>query len=156
MTLEVGQLAPDFSLNSTEDDPINLADYRGESNVLLLFFPFAFSGVCTDEFCSLRDNHDQYTGLDAQILGISGDSLHALNAWKAQENFPFPLLSDFNHEVTPAYGAHYDELAWMKDVPKRAAFVIDKKGVVRYAEVLATPGKLPDFEAVRAILADLS
>lgn len=155
MSISVGAEAPDFTLHATNDEEITLSDYRGEQNVLLLFFPLAFSPVCHDELCSLRDNHGEYEDLNARILGVSGDSVFTLKAWTEKEGFPFPLLSDFNHEVAPKYGSLFDELAWMQNVSKRSAFVIDKEGIVRYAEVGATPKDLPDFEAIQGVLAEL-
>lgn len=155
MAVSVGAEAPDFSLHSTNDDVITLSNYRDQSNVLLLFFPLAFSPVCHQELCSVRDSHSRYEDLDAQILGVSGDSVFTLKAWTEAEAFPFPLLSDFNHEVAPQYDSLFDELAWMKSVPKRSAFVIDKQGIVRYAEIGATPKDLPDFDAIQGVLAEL-
>ena len=155
MNISVGAPAPDFSLHNSNDEVTTLSDYQGKQNVLILFFPMAFSGICAEEMCSLRDNYGQYHDLDAQILGISKDSVHVLKAWVAAEQFQFPLLSDFNHEVAPQYDSSFGELAWMRNVPKRSAFVVDKQGVVRYAEVGATAADLPDFEAIRAVLADL-
>ncbi len=156
MNISVGAPAPDFSLHNSNGEVTTLSDYRGEQNVLILFFPLAFSGICTEELCSLRDNHGQYQDLNAQILGITGDSVPTLKAWVAAEGFPFPLLSDFNHEVAPQYDSLFEELAWMKNVPKRSAFVVDKQGVVQHAEVGATAADLPDFEAIRAVLGGLS
>ncbi len=156
MAISVGAEAPDFSLHSTTGDVITLSDYRGKSNVVILFFPLAFSGVCKEELCSVRDSYHRYQELNARVLGITGDSVYVLNAWSEQENFPFPLLSDFNAEVAPQYDSLFEELAWMRNVPKRSAFVIDKEGIVRYAEIGATPKDLPDFEAIRGVLAGLS
>lgn len=156
MAIELGQTAPDFTLKGTHSDqPVSLSQFRDESNVVLLFFPLAFSPVCTDELCSMREDHSRYEELDAQVLGISVDSPFALKAWHEQEDFPFPLLSDFNREVAPRYDALYEDLLGLKGVAKRAAFVIDKKGKVRYAEVCPTPKDLPNFEAIRSALSSL-
>ncbi|MEM7482811.1 MAG: redoxin domain-containing protein [Acidobacteriota bacterium] len=153
--VEVGQAAPAFSLvHQPGQDPIQLSDYAGEQNVVLLFFPLAWSSVCTEELCSIRENYSRYGALDAEILGISVDSPFALQAWSKEESFPFPLLSDFNKEVSGRYGALYDEFFGMQGVSKRAAFVVDKQGIVRYAEVLENAGEQPNFKAIAEILAD--
>ena len=156
MAISVGAQAPDFTLHSTNDDEITLSDYRGESNVVILFFPFAFSGICHEELCSVRDSYHRYQELDAQVLGITGDSLFSLKAWKEKEGFQFPLLSDFNYEVAAQYDSLFEELAWMRNVHKRSAFLVDKEGVVRYAEIGDTPKDLPDFEAIQGVLSELS
>lgn len=156
MTISIGTEAPDFRLHSTNDEVIELSAFRGRSKVVLLFFPLAFTSTCLEELCAVRDGYRRYRDLDAEVLGVSGDSVATLKAWAAQENFPFPLLSDFNLEVAPRYDSLYDRLGWMKNVPKRAAFVIDKAGVVRYVEILEDASELPDFEAVQGVLADLA
>ena len=123
----------------------------------MLFFPLAFTGVCTEELCSMRDNIGDYEKLDAQILAVSVDSLFTLGKFKAEQNYNFPLLSDFNKEVAQTYGALYEEFVLgMKGVAKRSAFVIDKEGIVRYAEVLDSAGDLPNFSAVKETLARLN
>ncbi|MEM9886868.1 MAG: redoxin domain-containing protein [Bacteroidota bacterium] len=156
MEIKVGDQAPEFTLTSDQKEQISLADYQGK-NVVLLFFPLAFTGVCTDELCAVRDDIGTYDGLDAQILAVSVDSPFTLEAFKNQQNYSFPLLSDFNKETSNAYGAIYEDFVMgMKGVSKRAAFVIDKKGVVRYAEVLQNAGELPNFEDVKATLARLN
>lgn len=155
MKIQQGQAAPDFSLFNTEKNKVSLADYKGK-NVLILFFPQAFTGVCTNELCSVRDTLDTYTNLDAEVVGISVDSIFTLAKFKEEQNYNFPLLSDFNKEVSQAYGAFYDEFVFdMKGVSRRAAFVVDKQGAVQYAEVLESAGDLPNFEAIKAALASL-
>ncbi|MDX1937983.1 MAG: redoxin domain-containing protein [Flavihumibacter sp.] len=156
MKLEKGQTAPGFTLHDTDKNKVSLADQQGK-NVLLLFFPMAFTGVCTKELCSIRDNIALYNNANAQVYGISVDSPFTLSKFKQEQNLNFPLLSDFNKETSAAYGALYDEfIGWMKGVSKRSAFVIDSKGVVQYAEVLESAGDLPNFEAIEATLAQLS
>ncbi len=153
MSLKVGDTAPSFTLYSSDKQPVSLENYRGK-NVVLLFFPMAFTGVCTQELCSMRDSIADYEGLDAQILAISVDSPFTLDKFKNDQQLNFPLLSDFNKEVSAAYGALYEEFVFgLKGVSKRSAFVLDKDGVVRYAEVLDSAGNLPNFEAVKAALA---
>lgn len=156
MIPQIGQAAPEFSLFNTEKNKISLSDYRGK-NVVLLFFPLAFSGVCTKELCSMRDDIATYSGLNAEILGISVDSLFALGRFKAENQLPFELLSDFNKEVCAAYGALAETFAFEKrGVGKRSAFVIDREGVIRYAEVLDNPGDLPSFENIQETLKTLN
>lgn len=155
MPVEIGQSAPDFTLFNTEKKEITLSEQRGQ-NVLLLFFPLAFTSVCTAELCSVRDNLKEYEGLNAKPFGLSVDSLHTLKKFKEEQNLNFDLLSDFNKEVSTAYGALYEQFGYgMKGVSKRAAFVIDKGGIVRYAEVLDNAGLQPNFSAVKESLARL-
>lgn len=156
MAVKVGEKAPNFTLVSSDKNEISLEDYQGK-NVVLLFFPLAFTGVCTKELCSMRDNIGDYEGLNAQILAVSVDSFATLAKFKAAENYNFPLLSDFNKTVSRAYGAFYEEFVLgMKGVSKRSAFVIDKEGLVRYAEVLESAGDLPNFNAVKETLSSLN
>jgi peroxiredoxin len=153
--LKPGDIAPDFALRSSDKSLVKLSEQRGK-NVVLLFFPFAFTGVCTKELCYMRDSLAEYDTLDAHILAISVDSPYTLAKWKAEEGFNFPLLSDFNKTVSKKYHALYKEFGLgLKGVSKRSAFVVDKHGVVRYAEVLENAGELPDFEAVRNTLQSL-
>ena len=155
MAIEIGATAPGFTLYDSEKNKVSLADYKGK-NVLLLFFPQAFTSVCTTELCSLRDNIAAYNDANAQVFGISVDSVFTLAKFKADQQFNFPLLSDFNKEVSTTYGAIYaDWILDMKGVSKRAAFVIDKEGVIRYAEVLENAGEQPNFEAIQQILGTL-
>ncbi|CAH0996017.1 Alkyl hydroperoxide reductase E [Emticicia aquatica] len=152
MSLKVGEQAPDFKLFSSDKKEVNLSDYRGK-NVVVLFFPLAFTGVCTAELCQMRDDIASYSKLNSDILGISVDSLFTLDKFKKEQNLPFPLLSDFNKEVSQSYGAFYDSFVFgMHGVSKRSAFVIDKDGVIQYAEVLESAGDLPNFEAVKTTL----
>jgi glutaredoxin-dependent peroxiredoxin len=133
-----------------------LSEQRG-NNALLLFFPFAFSSVCTAELCSLRDNLKIYEGLDAKPFGISVDSLYSLKKFKEEQHLNFPLLSDFNKEASILYGCLYDNFSYgMKGVSKRSAFLIDKEGIVQYAEVLENAGEQPDFEAIQVKLRELT
>jgi peroxiredoxin len=155
MALQVGDKAPNFSLIADDKSEISLQNYKGK-NVVVLFFPLAFTSVCTTELCSMRDNIAQYNDLNAQILAISVDSPFTLEKFKAEQNLNFPLLSDFNKEASAAYGAIYGDFVLnMKGVSKRSAFVVDKEGVIRYAEVLDNAGELPDFDAVQETLKSL-
>lgn len=156
MTIEVGRQAPDFTLpHKPGEAPVQLSEYRGDKNVVLLFFPLAWSPVCTNELSATRDSYTQYAEVDAEVLGISVDSPFTLQAWAADQGFQFPLLSDFNKRVSEEYGVLYEDLLGLRGVAKRAAFVVDKRGKVRYAEVCATPKDLPDLEAIRGVLQDL-
>ncbi|MDF2187528.1 redoxin domain-containing protein [Paraflavitalea sp. CAU 1676] len=153
MKIEVGQKAPDFTLYDSAKNKVSLSDFKGKQ-VLLLFFPQAFTSVCTKELCNVRDHIDQYNQVNAQVLGISVDSVFTLAKYKEEQKLNFPLLSDFNKEVSETYGALYDTFAFdMKGVSKRSAFVIDEAGVVQYAEVLENAGDLPNFESIEAALA---
>lgn len=155
MSISVGQSAPDFTLFNTEKNKVSLADFRNK-NVVILFFPLAFTGVCTNEMCSMRDNLAAYNGMNADVIGISVDSLFTLDRFKKEHNLNFTLLSDFNKEAATAYGCLYDSFVFdMLGVAKRSAFVVDGQGVLRYAEVLESAGDLPNFEAIQACLKSL-
>lgn len=154
--IQPGDLAPEFTLFTTDKKEVSLADYRGK-NVVILFFPLAFTGVCTTELCSVRDNMSVYNGLNAVVLGISVDSLFSLDKFRQEQQLNFDLLSDFNSEVCNSYGAMYDTFVFgMKNVSRRAAFVVDAAGVVRYAEVLESAGDLPNFVAIQETLSQLN
>lgn len=153
MAIEIGQTAPEFTLHDSDKNKVSLSDYKGK-NVVLIFFPQSFTGVCTKELCSLRDNIALYNNANAQVLGISVDSVFTLGKFKEEQKLNFPLLSDFNKEVSTTYEAIYtDWILDMKGVSKRSAFVIDKEGIVKYAEVLESAGDLPNFDAVQQTLA---
>jgi peroxiredoxin len=155
-SIQVGQQAPDFTLYNSEKEKVNLSDYKGK-NVLLLFFPQAFTGTCTKELCSTRDNIALYNKANAQVFGISVDSLFTLAKYKEDQQLNFPLLSDFNKNVSAEYGTLYDTFVFdMRGVSKRSAFVLDKAGIVRYTEVLEAATDLPDFAAIQKTLNDLN
>ncbi|HOJ89975.1 MAG TPA: peroxiredoxin [Saprospiraceae bacterium] len=154
--LQTGHKAPSFTLVSSDKKEINLSDYQGK-NVILLFFPFAFTGVCTKEMCMMRDDIANYQNLNAEILGISVDSPFTLAKFKEENNLSFPLLSDFNKVASKAYDCLQEDWALgLKGVSKRSVFVIDREGILRYSEILENPGDLPNFEAVNAALAKLN
>jgi len=156
MAISTGSKAPDFSLVADNKETVNLSDYRGK-NVVVLFFPLAFTGVCTTELCTMRDDIANYANMNAEIVGVSVDSPFVLEQYKAAQNLNFPLLSDFNKDASKAYDSLYDEFPafGMKGVSKRSAFVIDKEGVVRYEEICASPGDLPNFEAIKETLSEI-
>jgi peroxiredoxin len=156
MSIQKGQTAPDFSLFNTEKNEVKLSDLRGK-NVVLLFFPFAFTGTCTKELCSVRDSLSFYNDANAEVFGISVDTPHSLKKYKEEQQLNFPLLSDFNKEAMQAYDTMYETFAMgMRGVAKRSAFVIDKEGIIQYAEVLEDAGKIPDFDAIQAVLGSLN
>jgi len=155
MQIQVGQQAPGFSLFDSAKNKVTLAEQKGK-NVLLLFFPQAFTSVCTKELCGVRDNIATYDNAHAAVFGISVDSVFTLAQFKEAQHYNFPLLSDFNKETSAAYGAIYNDwILDMKGVSKRAAFVIDKEGIVQYAEVLENAGDVPNFNAIQDVLKQL-
>lgn len=149
MKLTTGNKAPDFLLKDTEGNDVKLTDFQGTKNVLILFFPLAFTGVCTKEMCYMRDELAPYTDMNVEVFGISVDSFFVLKEFKKARELNFTLLSDFNRDVSEAYDALHDDFFGMKGVSKRAAFLIDTEGIIRYAEVLENPSDLPDFDAVK-------
>jgi peroxiredoxin len=160
MAVKVGEVAPDFTLRNTNNDSITLSSFKGKTNVVLLFFPAIGTGVCEKELCSTRDSMKDYENLNAQVLAVSVDGPFSQKLWVDKYQFNFPLLTDFNKEVAPKYGAFYD--VWLpgkwdlKGVAKRSVFVIDKNGVVQYAEILESAGDEPNYNAVQAALKKLS
>lgn len=156
MHIEAGQTAPDFLMFDTDKQAVRLSDLKG-NNVVLLFFPFAFTSTCTAELCSTRDDIAFYNNVDAKVFGVSVDAPYSLKVFKEQQALNFPLLSDFNKTVSETYGCIYDRWGMeLKGVSKRSAFVIDKSGVIRYAEVLENAGELPNFDAIKSCLSSLS
>lgn len=153
MTLEVGAEAPDFTLPDFNKEQVSLSDFRGKKNVLLVFYPFAFSGVCQGELCQVRDDLSEFQNDKVQVLGVSVDSPFALKAWSDQEGYTFPLLSDFwpHGAVAQAYGV-FNENAGMAN---RGTFVIDVSGKIAYAE-MNQPGEARDQDAWKKALATLS
>ena len=152
MALNIGDKAPDFTLRNSEKELVQLKQYRGQ-NVVLLFFPMAFTGVCTKELCAMRDNIADYARLDAQVIAVSVDSVFTLAKWKEEQQFNFPLLSDFNKTVSKKYNSLYKDFVFeMKGVSKRSAFVIDKEGVLQYVEILENAGEIPNFDAIKSTI----
>jgi peroxiredoxin len=154
--ISVGQPAPAFTLYDSAKNPVSLHDFAGKK-VVLLFFPLAFTSVCTKELCYVRDNMSLFNDIDAQVLGISVDSLHTLAKFREEQGFNFPLLSDFNKEVSRLYNSLYEEFSYnMKGVSKRASFVIDRQGTIQYAQILEKAGDFPDFEAIQLTLSAIA
>ncbi len=155
MTLSVGATAPDFTLKTKTPEglsEVTLSSHKETSSVVLLFFPFAFTGVCTEEACSVRDDLGAYNNLNAKVYGISVDSPFSQEAMALKENLNFPLLSDFNKETSVDYGVLYEDFIGYKGVSKRSAFVITKDGQISFAWSSDDPKQLPDFEAIKAVL----
>ena len=157
MAIATGAAAPDFTLKTKNDEglaDITLSDNYGKTSTVLLFFPLAFTSVCQDELCSIRDSLGDYEGLNAQVYGISVDSPFSQEAFaNANGGFNFPLLSDFNKEVSTAYDVLFEDLIGFKGVSKRSAFVINKDGNIVYSESSDDPTQLPDFEAIKSAIA---
>ncbi len=157
MAIAVGSKAPDFTLKSKSpvDADVKLSNNFGKKNTVLLFFPLAFTGVCTAELCDVTSGFGTYASLGADVIAISVDSPFAQQAWAQKEKIGITLASDLNKEVTKAYDVLFPMLAGVGDTAARAAFVIDKNGIVQYSERTPTPKDLPNFEAVKATLAKL-
>jgi peroxiredoxin len=155
MALQKGDKAPSFKLFNTEKKEVSLEDYKGK-NLIVHFFPAAFTGVCTTQLCTVRDAISTYKNDKCDVVAISVDMPFTLGKFKELQNLPFELLSDFNKEASKAYGAFYE--SWVMDlkgVSKRAAFVIDGNGIIQYAEVKEVAGDLPNFDAINETLASL-
>ena len=159
MPIEVGSKAPDFTLKSKNTDgvaDIQLSDSVGNKNTVLLFFPLAFTGVCTEELCDVTTGLSAYNNLNAVVIGISVDSPFAQEAWAQKESIGITLASDLNKQTAKDYGVLLDDLMGFGATSARAAFVIDKEGTVQYAEQTETPKDLPNFEAIKETLAKLN
>lgn len=156
MSVKVGDKALNFKLKNHLLEDVELKSFEGKTNVVLLFFPLVNTSVCEKELCTMRDEMAQYENLSAQVLAISVDSPFAQKLWVEKNKFNFPLLSDFNKEVCQMYGAYYDVFVPgkfdYKGVAKRSAFVIDKNGIIRYAEVLENAGDEPNYNAIQEVL----
>jgi peroxiredoxin len=155
MAVEVGSKAPDFTLVNHDRENVTLSQELKKGNVVLAFFPGAFSGTCTKELCNFRDTMSNFAQVNANVLGISTDTFFALKAWRDQQHFEFPLLSDYNKEVIGAYGVVNPDMIVLKNIAKRAVFVIDKGGSVRYREVLEDARNEPDYNRLNEALAKL-
>ena len=161
--ITIGTKAPEFTLSTaTAEGPkqVSLSSEVGKKNILLLFVPMAFTGVCTTELCDISKGIGTYKSLDCTVLAISGDNPFAQQAWAAKEGITIPVLSDYEHSVAKAYGIAYDSFLpqiglGMGGVAKRSAFLIDRAGVIQYAESHEDPKQLPDFAAIQAKLAEL-
>jgi len=163
MALATGTKAPDFSLpTKTADGPkqVKLSENFGKTNTLLLFFPMAFTGTCTTEMCTISNGLRDYSDLNATVYGISGDNPFAQEAWAKKESITVPLLSDYEHKIAKEYDVMYDSFLpqmnlGMSGVPKRSAFIVDRAGVIQYAESNDDARELPNFDKIKAKLAEL-
>ena len=159
MALAIGTKAPDFTLKSKNADglaDVTLSANFGKKNTLLIFFPLAFTSVCTAELCDISQGLSSYSDLNAEVIGVSVDSPFAQEAWAKKENITITLASDLNKEVATAYDVLFKGIAGIGDSSARAAFVVDKEGVIQYSEQTPTPKDLPNFDAIKATLAKLS
>jgi glutaredoxin-dependent peroxiredoxin len=158
MPIAVGTKAPDFTLKSKDANglkDISLSANFGKKNTVVLFFPLAFTGVCTQELCDVTQGLGSYTDLDAEIIGVSVDSPFAQEAWAQSKGITVPLVSDLNKKTAEAYGVLLPDLVGIGATAARAAFVVDKSGTVQYAEQTPTPKDLPNFDAIKQKLASL-
>ena len=155
MPADVGAIAPDFTLPNQDRAPVTLSDELRKGPVVLAFFPGAFSGTCTKEMCTFRDSMAELSGLSAQVVGVSTDTFFTLKAWADAQRFTFPLLSDYNKTVIRQYGVVNPDMIGLKDIAKRATFVIDRSGTIRYREILDDARNEPDYGKVRQALAQL-
>lgn len=157
MAIEVGTKAPDFTLKSKPVGgapvDVKLSENLGKKNTVILFFPLAFTGVCTQEMCDITAGLGHYSGLNADVIGISVDSPFAQEAWAAKEKIGIKLASDLNKTTAKAYGVLLDDLLGFGSTSARAAFVVDKAGQIVYAEQTPTPKDLPNFEKIKQVLA---
>lgn len=149
MAVKVGEKAPEFTLVDTTLKPRSLKEFLGKTTVLV-FYPAAFTGVCTKEMCTFRDNLSQLSSIGTQVVGISADTPFSNKAFAEQNSLTFPVLSDYNREAIKAFGIAFPDLAGLKGltVAKRSVFVLDKQGVVKYAWVSEDPKKEPDYAEV--------
>jgi peroxiredoxin len=153
MSVDVGSKAPDFTLMDQDRKPVTLSALVQNGPVVLAFVPAAFSSVCQNELCTFRDSIAGLNTTHGQVLGISTDTFFALKAWSEQQRFNFPLLSDYNKEVIRSYGVVNPNMIGLKDIAKRAVFVIDRDGIVRHREVLDDARNEPDYGLALAALA---
>ena len=151
MKLKVGDKVPKFKMYGTDRQPFTNETIKGKKT-LLLFIPAAFTSTCTREFCTVRDDISRYNNLSVDVIGISVDSVYSLAKYKEEQQLNFTLASDFNKEVTEAFGISYEMSYGMKGAARRSAFIVDEHGIIQYAEVVEKSGELPDFNAIHAVL----
>ena len=156
MAADVGSKAPDFTLVNQDREPVKLSEQIGSGNIVLAFFPGAFSGVCTKEMCTLRDSMGELAALRAKVFGISTDTFFALKAWADQQKLGFPLLSDYNKDAIRAYDVVNPDMIGLKNIARRAVIVIDNGGIVRYREVIDDARNEPDYGQLKQVLAGLN
>ncbi len=150
--IQVGNKAPDFNVFDTERNEVSLGTFRGKK-VVLFFFPMAWTSTCTKQLCALQEDYKSYSDLNAVVVGVSVDTIFALKRYATDYHIGFLLLSDFNKEMIHSYDiVHHDFILGYKDVAKRATFIIDEEGIIRFAEVLTNIGSLPDIDAIKKVL----
>ena len=154
MSIDVGSTAPDFTLPNQDREPVTLSEQLKKGPVVLAFMPAAFSGTCTTEMCTFRDSSSELNNVGATVVGVSTDTFFALKAWADQQKFTFPLLSDYNREVLGKYGVVNPDMIGLKNIAKRAVFVIDRNGVVKYREVLDDARNEPDYTKITQAVAN--
>lgn len=155
MSAAVGATAPDFTLPNQDRTPVTLSDELKKGPVVLAFFPAAFSGTCTQEMCTFRDSMSELNRLSANVIGVSTDTFFALKAWADAQRFTFPLLSDYNKTIIDEYGVVNPDMIGLKNIAKRAVFVIDRSGTIRHREVLDDARNEPDYGKLKQALAAL-
>ena len=155
MSVEVGAKAPDFTLPNQDRENVTLSEKLKDGPVVLAFFPAAFSSVCQQEMCTFRDSMSELNKAKAQVLGVSTDTFFALKAWDDSQKLNFPLLSDYNKDVIRKYGVVNSDMIGLKEIAKRAVFVIDRNGVVRHREVLDDARNEPNYDRVKQALASV-
>ena len=155
MAADVGTTAPEFTLVNQDREPVTLSQQLAKGPIVLAFFPGAFSGVCTKEMCTFRDSIGELRGLSASVLGVSTDTFFTLKAWSDAQQFGFPLLSDYNKDVIAAYGVVNPDMIGLKNIAKRAVFVVGPDGIIVHREVLEDARNEPDYAAVRNALAQV-
>jgi peroxiredoxin len=155
MAIDVGSKAPDFTLLNQNRESVTLSQELGSGTVVLAFFPGAFSGTCTSEACNFRDTMSNFRNVNAKVLGVSTDTFFTLKAWDDQQRLGFPLLSDYNKEVINRYGVVNPDMIGLKNIAKRAVFVIDPSGVVRYREVLDDARNEPDYKKLNEVVSTI-
>ena len=154
--IEVGKKAPDFKLIDKDKNEVTLDSFKGK-NLILFFFPMAWTGACTKEMCAVQEDYNMYDGLNTATVGVSVDTLFALKKFAEDNKIVFPLLSDFNKQAIKDYGVIHHDFNWgYKDVAKRATFVIDKDGIVRFIEILPNIGDFPNMEGIKEAVRKLS
>lgn len=154
--IQVGQKAPDFKLPDTNKNDVTLESFKGK-NLIIFFFPMAWTGACTKEMCAVQEDYKAYNGMNTAVIGISVDSHLALKRFAEDNKIEYPLLSDFNKQTIKDYGVvHPEFFAYYKDVAKRATFVIDENGIVRYVDVLEKIGDHPDMDKIKDALTQLA
>jgi glutaredoxin-dependent peroxiredoxin len=155
MLLKIGDKAPDFKSKTHNMEDFVLSSYFGKENIVLFFFPLVNTPTCFNELCSLRDDYKAYEKLNAKVFALSVDSPFSQKLWSEKEKFNFPMITDFNKEISKLYGCQYDDLIGFKGVAKRSAFVIDKNGIIKYIWISEDSGVIPNFKEIQDTLSKI-